>query len=871
MRIRLHTLVAALRGGTDRRAVALTIFFSLLAGFLTGPNVALPLLLAVALLLNLPARLFAVGWAVAAGAAWLLAPVTWHLGHLLLDETPLGGLLAQFAPPWLLVLLELDRYTTMGNLLAGSALASAAARGAYLAMGHLAARRGHEVQRGRLWRPAGVPLAIALAALTAVGTWALGPWFVAGRLLTELSRSNGAEVTAEGFELSPWDGTFALRDVRLADPAQLDRDRAQIAVASGRLSITALLRGYLHFDDLQLDGVRHDVPRHAPARPFGRHIPRIEAVLAQPATLEPSDAILLREHLRNGSVVQARLEWLQALLAHVEDLSEKETATAGRRAARAERSDLGHPAPRIAVATLRVEGLPYRSGFASKTLLEMQHVSSQPALLARPTTVRLVAPELGTEIEATLHLADDSPRHQVALKSFDVPLSSMFDGGRCGPHFLTRGGTLTLHGQGWFDRQRIAVSLDVDARDLDVQVVGADAVAGLQPATWNEGLRRLTELRANLSLAGSWSDLRLLVHEEQLVSQFKHQLRAARQHNLVRAIEAELAHSAETRPTVADRPAAGEAAAVDEPEGAPADRTDAANEVATQPPTEVRSAEPRYADLESAWPVTAQVAASTEERPIEAESDDKHPASRHGKQRAERLYDRMVQGEQASEAGSDVCEGCTTLPTDDPGTVVGYPVTTPAPQEYPSTSTPHFQPAAAEPSFAWSAPATGSLPASAVAPTSAQSPPWPEPTLPRPVNMETGYDHQGLPDTAASLRELAARDAAAAAYEAEQDERGEGPLSRWTRTLANRLKEAWPFKRSGGESFPDDPWSDPRTSPAPSTTAPLPAGIAAAPPASPPAPPQFDAFYADEADESAEPVLEAQRESPLSRLQFWRR
>jgi hypothetical protein len=85
------------------------------------------------------------------------------------------------------------------------------------------------------------------------------------------------------------------------------------------------------------------------------------------------------------------------------------------------------------------------------------------------------------------------------------------------------------------------LKLHVEARPLDVRIASHVRLAGLEAETWDQGLHRLGGLRAEATLAGPWTAPVLSLDRQRLVEQFKHQLRAAGEHQLVRAVEEQLA------------------------------------------------------------------------------------------------------------------------------------------------------------------------------------------------------------------------------------------------------------------------------------------------------------------------------------------
>src|SRR5262249_17949610 len=111
----------------------------------------------------------------------------------------------------------------------------------------------------RRLRPHGVPTALAATLALAAISWPLLHRSIERELWRQFSDYNGAEVTSGSTQLSLWSGKFVARDLRIPDPARLDRDQLRIGMAKGRLSPALLLRGHLNIEKLVLEQVKADV------------------------------------------------------------------------------------------------------------------------------------------------------------------------------------------------------------------------------------------------------------------------------------------------------------------------------------------------------------------------------------------------------------------------------------------------------------------------------------------------------------------------------------------------------------------------------------------------------------------------------------
>ncbi len=127
MRNLFESLFGVARSGLHPREVGVAVFLGTLAGFVTGWNLTLVVVLLLALLLAHPLKVFAQTWGVAAALAWTLTPFTFRFGRYLLEDSELGAALAPHAGSVWVALFDLDRFTLIGGMCVGLLLAALAA------------------------------------------------------------------------------------------------------------------------------------------------------------------------------------------------------------------------------------------------------------------------------------------------------------------------------------------------------------------------------------------------------------------------------------------------------------------------------------------------------------------------------------------------------------------------------------------------------------------------------------------------------------------------------------------------------------------------------------------------------------------------
>jgi uncharacterized protein (TIGR03545 family) len=118
----------------------------------------------------------------------------------------------------------------------------------------------------RIFRPTGIIIVLILAALL----WGLGYFWINHWLATVLeqegSQLNGATVTADRISINWFNSGLDIAHLALADPENLSHNRLQLDQLKFDLSLTALLKGQFHVDELKVDTLRVNVPRTTPAQ-----------------------------------------------------------------------------------------------------------------------------------------------------------------------------------------------------------------------------------------------------------------------------------------------------------------------------------------------------------------------------------------------------------------------------------------------------------------------------------------------------------------------------------------------------------------------------------------------------------------------------
>lgn len=614
MRRFYQAVVDIIRGGVHPREVALAVALGLLAGFVSGWNLCLAVVLLAVLILNVPTKVFGEAWALGWAASWSLTPASFALGRWLLENSPLGSMLAAWRDHPLLVLFDLDRYTVLGGgALAVMIMLPAAWLAARITLllqskfqeihaaleaktelhGSLIVRLGCWLIFGDAAKPVPAPavnpdwvrrrgMLLALGVFVPAGV--LGCFFAPGlatdSLLTALSTANQSEVNAGQMRLSFGDGLLEIDDLQVSDPDHPDRDRLRIGYVAAQLRPGPLLRGRLHIERLMLENIEPDVARQNRARPCGVRLPKLDATaikdLVPDVKFDGPESINLEEYLSNWETIRERLRRLEEMLTRINELSGRvptsedepeydptQDVPASYLAMREARHGFGRATPKLWIEVAALKGLASQFGLGSDGSVELANLSSQPALTGQPTVVAIKAPGHGAEIVATLNLHQPEASHELKFHASGIDLAGLIEPYSPRAPLSVRGGKISLVGRGWLTPQEFELAINAELADLRVQVSAQRPVAGLPPQLWNDGLAQLRGLQTEATLAGRWSKPQLRIDSDRLVQQFKQQLLAAGETLLAKAIDEQIARGEARVGQAIDQSLARAEAAVD--------------------------------------------------------------------------------------------------------------------------------------------------------------------------------------------------------------------------------------------------------------------------------------------------------------------
>jgi hypothetical protein len=548
-----------LRGGRHPAAVAWGWALGLPAGLVAGANATVVALVLLATLLNVSTRAFVAACLTGGGLAWLAGDLRSLLGSFVLDDLGLASAVAIFGDG-VVPALGWDSYRIIGGAVLGIVLAVPAARAGYMIAAARAARTSAALDVAaprRILRRGWWLATPALLALALVGVRRFGTQVVSDTLLRELAAATDATVTAGNINLSLWTGELEIDDLRLVRATAAGEEQVCLGSVRGRLEPGALLRGRIDCKRLRIEGVAS----HQSSSAVAPSLP--EPVRIGPDVAEADQLIELNAFLIDPAAVPQRLEALRRVLAACQWVAELDAPIVGHTlagdATASDRSELGHPPPRIDVGQIDVEGFTDDWDLGPKAKLVINGLHSHGPATDASARCRVVLPEYSAEIVVELAGVDQQPRHRVQFRAFDVPLAKIVGDRYCGPSNVLRSGVVSMLGEGTLASDNIDVGMQLEFRELVARLGGNDRVAGLGSDVWNAALMRLGGLDVDAALVGRWSLPQVQVPLRKMVAQLRHQLRSAGDHELAEHVDREINRPAEApapqRDAIAAEPA----------------------------------------------------------------------------------------------------------------------------------------------------------------------------------------------------------------------------------------------------------------------------------------------------------------------------
>jgi len=794
------------------------------------------------------------------------------LGRSLLEHSPFGAVPTALGNHYWVVLMDLDRYAVAGGLVlgmvCGGVLASMAWRLTRDAHRRLSVAPADDFSLNRIssrilfdvlgswlvikpsdiaapswrcrWRSKWlltVPMSLILAIL--ILSVAV-PRAIEQRVLDELTRINGAPVTASRIEVSLNDREIHLQDVRFADPVDPSVERLRVGRAKARLRVPAIaLRGIWHLEHVVLDDIRvdetpatidhdEDMPSELPEGaanasrrgnstgtvdlPLARHAPRIVNLVQYMSRVESMAAIGRRIAEVETSPTLASESWWER-----------------REALWALRSHLRGEQPRVVIDQLWVKQLPASWRLGPTASLRMEHLASRVPTDHEPTKLKIDAPAVAMHLQAALRLNGPGEVHDVRCQFSDLRLVELIGPVANEDRLTAYGGQLSINIEGHVLGDTIDLHAKATADKPRLRVLGQEPWCGVSPAVWNRGFVQFDSFTARFRVFGTWERPVLRVDQHQLRQQLKQQL-AARgwSESGSESDQPEGASEAEV-----DLPRMAEDGSTAPAETQPAEHSTADPETLVDRSTS--EVPPDLAASDMSKKTTTPVSANSDHAAVEAEADvlDTNAMPSH----SDHATDPLLVSE-PNEAGAPTAETAPPQP----------PVTAPRVSEQPLETASIDEPKAAVDNFSGPTPPTVNplRPAKPAGQLSTSLPTEVEPTdidasnsdslntygiadsdandkndvdepialpeslaedAPGLIDFDSGYDQSRVADIdqtavdSAAVTENRMKNAVEPPKTRELPKRKQGRLARWSRSFSKGVRKLWSGSRDSDESI----------------------------------------------------------------------
>jgi len=299
----IRSLGKIVRGGAGPSQVFLGCLLGVMIGMTPGFNLTLVLGIVLFLVLNANFGLMLLGVVLGKVLMYALAPLTYGLGRVAVEDVA-RGLFASLANTPVLALMDPGRYCLVGGLIVGAVVG--AVMGLLLARAIVALRRGvlaaqqksgkvakagqNIVMRiflrlvfGKLKKPlaealetkppllrkSGIIIIVVLVALVAAGELLLANVFFKDMLQGGLESANGAEVNLDKAGLSILGGSIDIKGLRVTDRNKPEENSFEADSIVADVSVSSLLSGgWFVVDELSGDPPRFGVKRDKPGKVF---------------------------------------------------------------------------------------------------------------------------------------------------------------------------------------------------------------------------------------------------------------------------------------------------------------------------------------------------------------------------------------------------------------------------------------------------------------------------------------------------------------------------------------------------------------------------------------------------------------------------
>ncbi len=530
----LRKLIAILRGGSTSVEISLAITLGVVLGMLPGFSLLTIALFLLALLLNIPFRLFILTFALGSLISIPLTYVTFATGAFLLTIGPIESAARALVNAPVTAWMDFDRYCTLGGILVGvviglllSAFAVIFVRAFRRKFASLEARSEKFVrfeqnivvrifawlllgggrkkgmtysdvltQRTRLLRKSALAVGMVFIVLALIGNYLFAGHLAKSGLVWGMESINGATVDVEAVDIDFFEGHCDISGMQVCNPDHLDRNLVSVDKVGFDFGIADLLSKRLVIEEVEVIDAETGTPRKEKGRRIFDEEPLPEE--------KPPGSIW--DYLEEARKWKERIERVYRLYERIRpkdetEPDEDELKRIGYKNMRA--SYLLEDSPSLHIKRITVGGIGIEiGGTKSKCDIEVTDLSTNPKLARINPNLAFFSQDGKLDASITFSLIDTASPHILSLTAKDLNLEDI-------QRVLSKGNNVRFV-SGRADLSVKNGKLSLDALDIplsvklrDVNATGGDeGFWGLDPEFASALIKFLKEIDTTLLIRG---------------------------------------------------------------------------------------------------------------------------------------------------------------------------------------------------------------------------------------------------------------------------------------------------------------------------------------------------------------------------------
>jgi len=569
----IRKILTILRGGVSPVIIFISVVLGFTFGLIPGFSGLHVFLIALVLVLNIHLWLFLMSTVLSKALCFAAAPVLYHIGAAV--QGYLSPLLKLLAAIPIVGITDFSKYAVAGGVIVGPVVGAVA--GLLLARSVISFRRmllkveeGSEkfkkwysntwvrildrilvgkrtkdakalfTAKTKIFRKAGIVLAIILLIICGVVTSFLKDTKVKEYAATRLTRLNGAEVNLETLKLSVLSGDALASGIQVTDADNPQNNQIAVEKISADASVYDLLLGKVVVDKVLISDVQFNQKRQTPGE--------VTKPKAEPRVFDPCDYKVtvediskLEKYLENARAVK---EWLQKIQKWLPEPEDKGAEGAAEQAPAkyldylVARADV-QPSPRFLARNVLLEKVRIPSLVFGSTRISVENISDSPSAAALPIKLEVKSDDTPLEISVTFDYSSKErvPKVSGTFSGLDLSKLQSSLGSSAGLAFTS--GLASGQFNGLITSESVDLTVDVDVQNMQATAQG-DGILGLGGETTSEALKVLKDLKTTIRVVGPTTEPHLAFDVKGLQSGIKEALVKAGQERLSEEIDKQL-------------------------------------------------------------------------------------------------------------------------------------------------------------------------------------------------------------------------------------------------------------------------------------------------------------------------------------------